>query len=147
MRFAVGLMAASFLGGLLPAHAQVYQVRLEIRDARAADKPAQHYSMAIDESRKGVFQAGQRVAGNAAVDTGVKIECAVRGSGDSVALNGSIEITEMAGTVSLGGSLTEPIIGQARFVWHKTVELGTPTAIVENARYKVEATVALLQAP
>jgi hypothetical protein len=149
MRTAVGLVTAAIvtvvLGGLAPMRAQqtqVYRLELEIRDARGTtEKPVQRFTMVIDNVRKGVFHAENRVAaGENTVDVGTKIECAVRQSGDQVALDGVIELSEVTGTVNLG-RISEPIIGQAKFTFRKTVEMGRPTVIVSEGKLQVEATV------
>jgi hypothetical protein len=150
MRLAVGWIAAAAV--LLPLHAQekkesaspaVYKVEFEIRDGGQGSR---HYAMVIDESRKGIFQAGSRVPAveNSAqgpyVDAGVKIECAVRQAEGKVALEGSVELTEPGGVVSIGG-INEPIIGQKKMVFHASVEPGTRTVIVSAGKHEVEATV------
>jgi hypothetical protein len=137
-------MVAAFLAGSLPVHAQekkesgspaVYRVEFEIR---GADQRAEHYVMVVDESRRGVFQA---LKGDPAV--GVKLESSVRRVDDKVALEGSIELSEIAGSVSTGSS-TEPIIGQAKMAFHTSLESGKPAAIGELAKHQVEATVTAL---
>ena len=160
MRTAVGVIAAALLGYLLPLHAQekqdsdapaVYQVEFNIRDGgEGTAQPNQHYAMLIDESRQGVFQAGRRVpevVGSLQgpyIDVGVKIQCSVRESNGKVALSGSIERSEIGGTVSIGG-VSEPIVGQRKIVFHTSVEPGKPTVIAGAAKEQVEATVTKLQ--
>src|SRR5580704_6662956 len=94
MRVPDVLIAAAFLGYLFPAHAQqrtesigpaVYKVEFDIRDVSdGATQPSQHFSMLIDESRKGVFQAANRIpvaTGSLQyIDVGVNIECSVQES-------------------------------------------------------------------
>ena len=108
MRTNAGLIAAAVLGSLLPVHAQekqeptgpaVYQVEFNIREGgEGAAQPSQHYTMVIDESRKGVFQAGNRIPAvvgdlhGGYIDVGVKMECSVHGSNGKADLSGSIEL-------------------------------------------------------
>ena len=145
----MGWIAAAFLGclPLLPAQQKpVYQVQFEVRDSGApADQGPQRFTMRIDESRKGVFQAGQKVPGQDNLDVGAKIECAVHAAENGVAIEGSLEVSRVAGFVTVGG-ISEPIVQQKKVAFHKTVPLGTATAISEDPKYQVQATVALLQA-
>jgi hypothetical protein len=131
-------------------------VEFNIRDGgEGAAQPNQHYAMVIDESRKGVFQAGNRVSVTEGslqgpyYDVGIKMECAVRGSNGKVALSGRIELSKIDGRVSIGG-ITEPVIGQTKMTFNTSVELGTPTAIVDErtsaeGKHQVEATVTKVQ--
>jgi hypothetical protein len=158
MRTAVGIIAAAALGCLLPLCAQekpessapaVYQVEFNIRDGgEGAAQPTQHYTMVIDESRKGVFQAGSRISApegssQGSYDVGMKTECSVHGSNGKVALSGVIEMSKVTGQVNTG-ALSEPIIGQIKTVFHTSVALGTPTVITATDRQTVEATVTKL---
>lgn len=151
MRTAVGTLAAVLLGCMLPVHAQapaVYRVEFEISDGAAkAGQPPRHFTMVIDESRKGVFQAGNRVparntSSSPFIDVGAKIECSVRGQGDQVALEGTIEMSEVTGNICVGEC--EPIIGQRKMVFHTAVELGKPIVIASADKQEVTATVAQL---
>jgi hypothetical protein len=60
---------------------------------------SQHFSMLLDESRKGIFQAVNHVPVDAAspnyVDVGASIECTVRQSGGKAGLSGSIELVPL----------------------------------------------------
>jgi hypothetical protein len=100
MRIRAALIAATFLGCLLPVHAQertnssgpaIYKVEFDIRDASdGATQPSQHFSMLVDESRRAVFQAASRVPDATAsaqyLDVGVKIECTVHETEGKAAL-------------------------------------------------------------
>jgi hypothetical protein len=160
MRTAVGIIAAAVLGSLLPLGAQekpvsaspaVYQVEFNIRDGgEGAAQPNQHYMMVIDESRKGTFQAGNRVQATVGdrqgpyLDVGVKIDCSVRESDGKVALSGNIELSKIDGQVDIGG-IAEPIVGQTKMAFQTSVEPGTPALIGSAAKYQMEATVTKLQ--
>ena len=102
--------------------------------------------MTIDESRKGVFQAGNRIPADPGapegptVDVGVRMECLVRPSGGQVDLQGSIEISSADGMLNAGRT-AERIIGQRKLEFHKSMEQGKPAVIAEAGTYQVEATV------
>ena len=152
MRVASALTAVMSLGLLAPIQAQerpsagpaVYKVEFDVNGAPEG-KPASptHYSMLVDESRKGVFQATSRVPVEngvpPGVDVGTNIEVAVHGVEGKVALDGAIDISSVTGTVCLG-SLCEPIIGQRKIAIRTTMELGTRRTI-GNDRGLVEALV------
>jgi hypothetical protein len=145
MRISVALIAAAFLGYLLPVHAQqgressgpaVYKVEFDIRDGSdGAIPPSQHFSMLIDESRKGVFQAANRVpvatGSPQYVDVGVNIECTVQESEGKAALRGGIELTSITGQVNLS-AISQPIIRQRKSTFNVTVELSSPTVIIDD---------------
>jgi hypothetical protein len=148
MRFAAGTIAVILFACLLPVRAgapAVYQVEFVVYDSAAKPpQPPRHFTIVIDESRKGVFQAGNRIPASdvhpdSQIDVGARIECAVRGAGDRVELNGSMELSDVAGNVCVGGC--EPIIQQRKMVFHKTVVLGTATVLAEAGTLRVEATV------
>ena len=159
MRIAAGFITVTLLGIFAPIQAQdqktpamaaVYRVEFDVRDANpGATEPRRHYTMVIDETRKGVFQAASRIPFNQgspeerSVDVGMKLECLVRQSGDKVELEGSIELSKIDGVFN-SGSLSEPIIGQARLEFHKSVEPGTAAVIAAAGKYQVEATVTRL---
>jgi hypothetical protein len=145
MRIPAALIAATVLVSMLPVHAQeskesrgpaVYKVEFDIREGSdGTTQPSQHYSMLIDESRKGVFQAGNRVpiapGSPQYADVGVSIECTVHESDGKAALNGGIELTSITGQVNLS-ALSQPIIGQRRIAFNRIVKLGLPTVIVDD---------------
>src|SRR6266404_514695 len=145
MRVPAALIAAAFLGFVLPVHAQertgssgpaVYKVEFDIHDrSDGATQPSQHFSMLIDESRKGVFQAGNRVpvatGSPQYVDVGVNIECTVQESDGKAALHGGIELTRITGYVNLS-TISQPIIAQRRMAFKVTVELSSPTVIIDE---------------
>ena len=143
MRISAALIAATFLGSVLTVHAQerkessgpaVYKVEFDIRGGSDGEAhPSQHFSMLIDESRKGVFQAANRVpVGTASpqyVDVGVSIECTVHESDGKAVLHGNINLTSITGQANLS-AVSQPIIGQRRMAFNTTVELGSPTVII-----------------
>jgi hypothetical protein len=155
MRIPVALMAATFLGFVLPVHGQerkdssgpaVYKVEFDIHDGSdGATQPDQHFSMLIDESRKGAFQAANRVPVSTGspqyVDVGVNIECTVHESDGKAALRGDIELTRITGQVNLSG-ISQPIVGQRKMAFDVTVALSSPTVITSiPAPHQVQATV------
>ena len=150
MRITVAVVAAALLGSLT-VHAQAFKVEFDVRSSSATDtQPAQHFSMLVDQSRKGILQALSRVptstGASTYLDVGAKIECAVRESAGKAALSATLELTSITGYVYLG-SLTEPIIGQRKAVFEATVVPGTPTVVVDSrtdSPYQVEATVTKL---
>ena len=114
----------------------VYKVEIDLRDGDDGDAhPSRHFSMLIDESRKGVFQAARRVpvatGSPQSVDVGVNIECTVHESGGQAILQGVIELTSIAGYVNIG-AISQPIIGQRKLSFNTTVEPGTPTVIADD---------------
>jgi hypothetical protein len=145
MRISAALIAATFLGSVLTVHAQerkessgpaVYKVEFDIRGGSDGEAhPSQHFSMLIDESRKGVFQAANRVpvatGSPQYVDVGVNIKCTVHESDGKAALLGDIELTSITGHVNLS-AISEPIIGQRKIAFNTTVELGTPAVIIDD---------------
>ncbi len=159
MRPAIGLIAAAFLASLVPVHAQeknepaprgVYRVEFDVREAAGGVTEARrHYAMIIDESRKGSFQAGNRIPASSAspdgpyIDVGARIECTVLQSDGKVEVQGSFELSKVDGTFQ-SGALSEPIIGQVKLQFHGSVALGTPTVIATAAKYEVQATVTRL---
>ena len=158
MRILAALMATTFLGLMLQIRAQerqdstgpaVYKVEFDIRDGSDASQPIQHFSMLIDESRRGAFQAANRVSvatgSSQYIDVGVKIECAVHESDGKAALRGDIELTRVTGQVYLSG-IFQPIIGQRKLAFDVTALLGSPTVIIDDrnaiaAMHEVQATV------
>jgi hypothetical protein len=137
MRMVVAMLALGALMSAGPIHAQekkapaTYKVEFDVVDG----KDTWHYSMLVDESRKRVFQAANRVpvAGGAAasVDTGAKIECMVQELGDKAVVEGTIELTRITGYVNLS-AITQPVIGQRKLTFHKTVELETPADLIDG---------------
>jgi hypothetical protein len=156
MRIPAALIAATFLGSALLVHAQerkessgsaVYKVELEVRDSSGGEaQPSQHFSMLVDESRKAIFQAATRVpvatGSPQHVDVGVKIECSVHESDGKATLRGGIELTSITGYVSLS-AISQPIIGQRKMAFNATVELATPTVIVDDRNALAAAPVSL----
>jgi hypothetical protein len=145
MRVLTALIAATFLGSALPVHAQenkepsgpaAYKVEFDIRSGNDGEAQSnQHFSMLIEESRKGIFQAANRVPVATGsphyVDVGVSIECTVYESDGKVFLRGAIEMTSITGYVNLS-AISQPIIGQRKMAFNTAVELGTPTVIIDD---------------
>ena len=145
MHIPATLIAVIFLGSVLPAHAQerkessgpaVFRVEFDIRNSIDGEtQPSQHFSMLIDESRKGIFQAGNRVrfatASPQYVDVGVKIECTIHEADVKAVLRGGIELTSLKGYVNIS-AISQPIIGQRKVTFNSTVELGTAIVIVSD---------------
>jgi hypothetical protein len=144
MRIPAALVAATLVGSFL-SHAQekkessdraVYRVEFDVRDSSEGEaQPAQHFSMLVDESRKGIFQAMSRIpaytGSSKYIDVGANIECTVHESDGKTALRASIELTNITGYVNFS-SISEPIVGQRKAVFDATVELGTRTLVVDD---------------
>jgi len=143
MRTSAALIVATLLGSALLAHAQdkressgpaVYKVEFDIGNSGEAQR-SQHFSMLIDDSRKGIFQATSRVpiatGSPQYVDVGVNIECMVHESAGKVVLHGAIELTSITGYVNLA-AISQPIIGQRKMAFNTTVALGMLTVIVDG---------------
>ena len=116
MRIASALIAATLLSSVLPAQAQqTYNLELDVRSANDMPTTTRHFAMWIDDSRKGVFQAVDRVpvehGSSSTIDVGAIIECTAQESGGQISLRGTIELSSIAGNVTTGG-ITQPIIGQ-----------------------------------
>ncbi|MGI8744793.1 MAG: hypothetical protein ACR2NN_19920 [Bryobacteraceae bacterium] len=146
MRHSVALIAAAFLGSVLPVCAQqekesggpaVYKVEFNLRNGSdGAVKSSQHYTMLIDESRKGLFQAGNRVPvatgspQHTYIDDGVNIECILHESNGKAALQGGIELS----SIVPHESMPEPVIRQRKLSFNTTLELGMPTVIIDERK-------------
>jgi hypothetical protein len=159
MRIPASLIAVTLLGTAFLVHAKeqkdsghpaVYRVEFDIRSAiDVPAPPSRHFSMLLDESRKAVVQAADRVplpgGSPGYVDVGAVIECTVQESGGKADLRGTIELTSITGYVNLS-AISQPIIGQRKLAYHATVELGTPAVIIGDspaaaAKPRVEVTV------
>ena len=137
MRIPAALIAATFLVSTLPIHAQerpaVYRVEFDVHNG--GNQPSQHFSMLIDDSRKGNFQALSRVPIDKGspqyVDVGANIECTVHESNGKAVLSGSIELSSITGYVNLS-AISEPIVGRRKWLFHTTVDLATLAVIVDD---------------
>jgi hypothetical protein len=137
MRIPAALIAATFLVSTLAIHAQetpaAYRVEFDVHNA--GNQPSQHFSMLVDDSRKGNFQALSRVpidnGSPQYVDVGANIECTVHESEGKAVLSGSIELTSITGFVNIS-AISEPIIGQRKWLFHTTVDLATLAVIVDD---------------
>ena len=142
MRIPAALIA-TLLGSALLAHAQerkepsgpaAYKVEFDIGNSGEAQR-SQHFSMLIDDSRKGIFQAASRVPVATDppqyVDVGVNIECTVHESEGKAVLQGAIELTSITGYVNLS-AISQPIIGQRKMAFNTNVALGMPSVIVDG---------------
>jgi hypothetical protein len=143
MTISATLIAAALLGFAIPAPTQekkeseppVYKVEFNIRDGiEGKPQPSQHYSVLIEESRKAVFQAANRVPIDGGsppyVDVGATLDFAIRASDGKVTLDGSMEMSNVTGQVCM--SIREPIVAQRRVEFHTTVALGTPTVLADD---------------
>ena len=135
MYIPAALMAVAFLGFVEPANPGQYKVEFDVRDGlEATTHPSMHYTMLLDESRKAVFEAMSRVPSEHStppyVDVGTKIELTVHDSDGKITLDGSIELSSITGHVCLG--LCMPLIGQRKVTFHTTVDLETPTVILDD---------------
>ena len=146
MRHSITVIAAAFLCSALPVCAQrekdssgpaVYKVEFDVRDnSDGAAKSSQHYSLLIDESRKGLLQAGNRfpVATSSPqhtyIDVGVNIDCMVHESNGKAALQGGIELS----SIVPHEGIAEPVIRQRKISFNTTLEMGTPTVIIDERK-------------
>jgi len=136
MRYALALIPAVILtlGAQSPMPA-VYKVEFTVHDHGANSDS--HYAIWIDESRKGLLQAGARVPGFTGapssnyIDVGTNIECSLHETSGRISLDGAVEVSKITGTVSLG-SLQEPIIGQRKVSFRATLDPGVETAILDE---------------
>jgi hypothetical protein len=104
----------------------VYKVEFTVHDAVANSDS--HYAMWIDESRRGLLQAGSRTNH---IDVGTNIECSLNEASGRISLDGVVELSKITGTVSLG-SIEEPIIGQRKVSFRATLDPGVETAIINE---------------
>jgi hypothetical protein len=123
----------------------LYKVDFDVRDGiEGKDHASMHYSMLVDESQKGVFQAVSRVLfdpGSLAsgactvwppyIDAAVSIELSIHSSDGRIRLEGTIELSGITGVVFLG-SLCEPIVAQRKVVFNTVMELETPTLVLDD---------------
>src|SRR5205823_2000492 len=133
------LIAAAIFPSVFPLHSQErtaparYQVELDVRSDN--DGTGQRFTMLVEESRKGVFKSTDRVPLQAGspdhVDVGVNIECTVHESNGSVTLLADIELSRITGYVIMG-AISQPIIGQRKIAFEKSLELGTPTVVADG---------------
>ena len=146
MRHSITVIAVASLASVLPVCAQqekesggpaVYKVEFNVRDGSdGAAKSSQHYSLLIDESRKGLLQAGNRVPiatsspQHTYIDVGVNIECMVHESNGKAALQGGIELS----SIVPHEGIAEPVIRQRKISFNTTVEMGTPTVIIDERK-------------
>jgi len=161
MRATTGLIAATLLG-FLPMHGQepretqtpgtpaAYHVEFDVRDSGGATPQTRHYAMVVEENRKGVFEAGDRIPASRnspdgpTLVVGAKVECLVRQTGSKLEIAGGFELRKVEGEINSGG-IAEPIIGQARVEFRQAIEPGAPAVIATAAKYQVQATVTQLQ--
>jgi hypothetical protein len=155
MRIASALVAAGLLSPVLPVQAQqAYTVEFDVRSANDTfGQTTRHFAMRIDDSRKGVFQAVERMPaerGSSTIDIGATIECTAQESGGQIKLRGIIELSSIDGNVTTGG-ITEPIIGQRKITFERAVKPGESVILFDESKTSpahkasfVEATVTKL---
>jgi hypothetical protein len=138
MRVLAGLILATLLGSALYAQARPqYKVEFDIRDrSEGVREPDQHFTVAVDETGNGSLRATKKVAVGSPsqdVEVGAIVQCAVQESGGKAALHGDIELSQITGVVSTG-AISQPIIGQRKLAFDVTVELSSPTVIIDDTK-------------
>ncbi|MDQ6665709.1 MAG: hypothetical protein M3Z23_15120 [Acidobacteriota bacterium] len=139
----MALITVALLGSVLPTRAQqdkepgsaVYRVEFNVRDgSEGTAKSSRHYTMLIDQSRKGFLQAGNRIITGSPqstyVDVGVSIECMVSESNSKIALQGSIEVSSIVPREGI----PEPVVRQRKMSFNTAVEPGVPTVIIDERK-------------
>ena len=93
--------------------------------------------MRIDDSRKNVFQAVDRVqvehGSSSIIDVGATIECTAWELGGQINLRGAIELSSIDGNVTTGG-ITQPIIGQRKIAFERTLKPGEAIILVDDSK-------------
>jgi hypothetical protein len=140
MRILAALALTTVLGSALYAQARPqYKVEFDIRDrSEGAREPDQRFTVVVDETGKGSLRATKRVAAGSPsqdVEVGAIIQCAVQDSGGKAGLSGEIELSRIIGEAMLG-AISQPIIGQRKIGFDVTVELSSPTVIVDDMKRK-----------
>jgi len=128
MRILAALILTTVLG--FAQSRPQYKVDFDVRDG----SESQHFTVVVDESGKGALRATRRVAaGSQDVEVGTIIQCAVQESGGKAALHGEIELSRVTGQIILG-AISQPIIGQRKMAFDVTVELSSPTVIIDDRK-------------
>ena len=166
------LLAAVAWTALLPLHAQnlkegspIYKVEINFRDGNEAGATTdRRYTLLAMESRRTVFKAGsknpavtettQQQAGNAVastqftyLDVGVNIDCLVQALGAKVAMQGSLDLSNITGETTPVTGVRNPVIRQTKLSVDAVVELGKPTVLASiddpltSRKLQVEATI------
>jgi hypothetical protein len=156
MRIASAFIATALLSSVLPVQAQqAYNLEFDVRSVNdTAGRTTRHFTMRIDDSRKGVFQAVDRVpvehGSSSTIDVGATIECTAQESGGQINLRGTIELSSIDGNVMMC-VITQPIIGQRKIAFDRTVKPGESVILVDDSKTSpahkgnlVEATVTKL---
>jgi hypothetical protein len=134
----VAVALAQQEGGTRPT---VYKVEFNIRNGSSgADPVAKYYTFLVDESRKGLLQAGNQVSITAGsqkgttITVGTTIECTVRESHGKTTLEGTLEIS---GVVP-NANLPEPLINQRKVSFDSMAfEPGVPTVVFDELNASV----------
>jgi len=166
------LLAAVALTAFLPLHAQnlkegspLYKVEINYRDGNEAGATTdRRYTMLLVESRRAVFKAGSRnpvvtesahpQAGNTVastqftyLDVGVNIDCLLQAVGAKVAIEGSLDLSNITGDTSPATGIRNPVVRQTKLSMDAVVELGKPTVLaaiddpLTARKLQVEATI------
>ena len=165
------LLAAVALSTILPLHAQspkeagIYKVEINFRDGNEAGATTdRRYTMLVVESRRTVFKTGsknpavtettQPATGNTPagmqftyLDVGVNIDCVLQAVGARVAMQGSLDLSNISGETAPITGVRNPVIRQTRLSVDAVVELGKPTVLaavddpLTARKLQVEATI------
>jgi len=165
------LLAAVALTALPVLHAQnlkegtpLYRVEINFRDGNEAGATTdRRYTMLAMDSRRTVFKAGSKnpavtetaqPQGNSVastqftyVDVGVNIDCLLQAVGAKVAMQGSLDISNITGDTSPVAGVRNPVIRQTKLNVDAVVELGKPTVLASiddpltSRKLQVEATI------
>ena len=103
-----------------------------------------NYVMLLQEDHKGQFRVGSRVPvvtgsfspPNATVNTqfqymdvGVNIDCRLSGDENNLALDGTAEVSSVAGTGGTPGTAAEPVVRQSKTSFTASIPAGKPTLL------------------
>jgi hypothetical protein len=165
------LLAAAMLATLLPLRAQeskdggpLYRVEVNFREGNDSGALTdRRYTLLVTDSKKVVFKVGSRtpaVSGSLEppasgsmvstqftyLDVGVNIQCTLHAVGGKVAINGSLDMSNIDGASAVAG-VHNPIVKQTRLDLEAVVELGKPTVVASiddpltTRKLQVEVTV------
>lgn len=164
------LLAAVALTAL-PIYAQspkdagpLYRVEIHFRDSNdAAAATDRRYSMLVMDSHRTSFKVGSKspaVSGTIPqqsgtpaatqftyLDVGVNIECKVQSVGTKIAMEGSLDLSNIAGDANLVSGVREPVIRQTKLNLDAVMDLGKPMILasiddpITARKLQIEATV------
>ena len=166
------LLAAVALTALPVLHAQnlkegspLYKVEINFRDGNETGATTdRRYTMLVMDSRRTVFKTGsknpavtetaQPQGGTSVastqftyIDVGVNIDCLLQAVGAKVAMQGSLDLSNITGDTTPVQGVRNPVIRQTKLNVDAVVELGKPTVLASiddpltSRKLQVEATI------